>query len=235
MCKADNKSSKQLRSVAPQIQQHLKEPQKATLIPTIVNGVIIKPGESRRNPYWCSNKPIHEVILNGDSHIKGLATELQSVLPSDYKVLSVLKPGSGSEVLSESFKETVKHLSMKDIFVISSGTNDYNLDNFKTTFKNIKEYITSIIHTNILVLGLPNRYDRQNNLDVNSKIHIINKKLSKLVSILPNAHFLDSNDDRNLYTKAWITQKQTRQTTDSSPNIFSYFHYSSEITIQEFH
>jgi hypothetical protein len=43
----------------------------------IVNGVIIKPGESRRNPYWSSNKPIHKVILNGDSHIKGLATELQ--------------------------------------------------------------------------------------------------------------------------------------------------------------
>jgi len=104
-------------------------------------------------------------------------------------------------VLSESFKETVKHLSMKDILVISSGTNDYNLDNFKTTFKNIKEYITSIIHTNILALGLPHRYDLQNNLDVNSKIHNINKKLSKLESILPNAHFLDSNNDRNLYTK----------------------------------
>ena len=79
--------------------------------------------------------------------------------------------------------------------------NDYNLDNFKTTFKNIKEYITSIIHTNILVLGLPHQYDLQNNLDVNSKIHNINKKLSKLVSILPSAHFLDSNNDRNLYTK----------------------------------
>ena len=60
----------------------------------------------KRNPYWSSNKPSHKVILNGYSHIKGLATELQSVLPSDYKDLSVLKPEFGSEVLSESFKET---------------------------------------------------------------------------------------------------------------------------------
>ena len=146
-------------------------------------------------------KPNPKVVLNGDSHIKGFATALQSALTSEYELFSAVKSGSRSKMLCESITETVKQFSKEDVLVICSGTNDYEQDNFKSTFRNIKEYLSPLTHTNILVLGIPFRYDLQNSTAVNSKILKINKKLSKLVRILPNISFLDSNNDSKLFTR----------------------------------
>ena len=104
-------------------------------------------------------------------------------------------------MLRESITETVKQLSKDDVLVISSGTNDYEHDNFKSTFTNIKEYLSPLTHTNILVLGISCRYDLQNSTAVNLKILKINIKLSKLVRISPNVSFLDSNNDSKLLTR----------------------------------
>ena len=146
-------------------------------------------------------KPTHKVVLNGDIHIKGFATALQSALTSEYEVFSAVKPGSHSKMLCESITETVKLLSKDDLLLISSGTNDYEQDNFKSTFRNNKEYLFPLTHTNILVLGISFRYDLQNSAAVNLKILKINKKLSQLVCISPNISILDSNNDSKLFTR----------------------------------
>jgi predicted ThiF/HesA family dinucleotide-utilizing enzyme len=155
-----------------------------------VNGVVNKMDKTRGGVFKCAAKPTHKVILNGDSHLKGLAKELQSVVTSDYEVIGIVKPGAGSNALSETVTETVKHLIKDDVMVISSGTNDQNLDNYKSTFCNFREYLTLTIHTNILVLGIPHRFDMQNSKEVNSKIFRLNRKLSKLVYSFPNTIFL---------------------------------------------
>jgi hypothetical protein len=145
-----------------------------------------------------STNTTHKIVL---SHIKGFAAALQSVLISEYELFIVVKPGSNSNVLSESITETVKQLSNDDVLVLSSRTNDYELDNFKLTFQNIKEYLSQVTHTNVLVLSIPARYDLQNSTTVNSKILNINKKLSKLTSLTSNISFLDCNNDGKLFTK----------------------------------
>ena len=83
----------------------------------------------------------HKVVSSGDSYIKGFATAtaIQSVLKSDYKLLSVVKPVSSTNMLSVSMMETVNQLTYNDVLVISSGTNDYEMDNFNSTFRNIKK------------------------------------------------------------------------------------------------
>ena len=81
----------------------------------------------------------HKVVLSGDSYIKGFTTAIQSVPKSDYKLLSVMKPGSSTNMLRVSMMETVNHLTYNDVLVISSGTNDYEMDNFNSTFRNIKK------------------------------------------------------------------------------------------------
>ena len=81
----------------------------------------------------------HKVVSSGDSHIKGFTTAIQSVLKSDYKLLSVMKPGSSTNMLSVSMMETVNQLTYNDVLVISSGTNDYEMDNFNSTSRNIKK------------------------------------------------------------------------------------------------
>ena len=74
-------------------------------------------------------------------------------------------------------------------------------DYYKSTFVNIKEYLFSLSQTNVLVLGIPSRYDLQNSREVNSVITKINTKIFKMVHLLPNARFLPSNDDGKLFTK----------------------------------
>jgi len=85
--------------------------------------------------------------------------------------------------------------------VISSGTNDFDSDNLAPTFQNLRNYLTSINYTNILLLNIPYRFDLPNHSAVNKKIFMLNKKLKKLVRILPHTKFLDSNNDRQLFTR----------------------------------
>ena len=103
--------------------------QNMSTIPMIVNGVITKTRVFGSGPPSSLINPAHKVILSGDSHIKGLAIELRAILTSDYELFSVVKPGSGTNVLHKSITETVEHLTNDDILVISSGTNDYNCVN----------------------------------------------------------------------------------------------------------
>jgi aromatic ring-opening dioxygenase catalytic subunit (LigB family) len=60
------------------------------------------------------------------------------VLNSEDELFSVVKPESNYNTLSEPITETVKQLSKDDVLVISSGTNDHELDNIKLIFRNIK-------------------------------------------------------------------------------------------------
>ena len=70
----------------------------------------------------------HRVILCGDSHMKGFSKSIQSLLCSDFKLFSVVKPGSTTNTPSESMVETIKQLTHNDILVVSCGTNDYDQD-----------------------------------------------------------------------------------------------------------
>ncbi len=79
------------------------------------------------------------MVLIGDSYIKGFTTAIQSVPKSDYKLLSVMKQGSSTNMLSVSMMETVNQLTYNDVLVINGGTNDYEMDNFNSTSRNIKK------------------------------------------------------------------------------------------------
>ena len=119
----------------------------------------------------------------------------------EYYLFSLVQPGSNSNILKESVKETVEQLSMNDFLVISSGINDFDSDNFTSAFQNIRNYLMSITNTNILLLNIPYRFDLPNYLTVNKKILMLNKKLQKLVRLLPHTKFLNSNNDRHLFTR----------------------------------
>ena len=199
-----------------------------------VNGVVNKMDKTRGGVFKCAAKPTHKVILNGDSHLKGLAKKLQSVLNIDYKVIGIVKPGAGSIALSETVTETVKHLIKDDVMVISSGTNDQNLDNYKSTFRNFREYLTLTIHTNILVLGIPYIFDMQNSKEVNSKIFRLNRKLSKLVYSFPNTSFLEANNDNKLYTNHGLHRNKSGKqqiVNQVASHIFSIFRIKPQATI----
>ena len=142
----------------------------------------------------------HKIILLGDSHLRGYACSLKSIISKEYDILGVVKPGSGSSELKESVKEGMAQYSFNDLIIISSGTNDLEQNGFKDTFQNIRSFITNNYHSNILLMNIPYRYDLPNSHEVNKEISAINSKLKKLVRALPHARYICSDNDRKLFT-----------------------------------
>jgi hypothetical protein len=147
----------------------------------------------------------HQIILIGDSNIRGYASSLEPLLNSNYNLYSVVKPGSGTNELEKSAIEEIRQLNHDDITILCYGTNDLDLKNsrnpkgkFSCTFQNIKNFIMKNNHTNILLMNIPLRYDIPNSPYVNKIILMLNRKLQKLVKI--NPHFLEISNDRSLFT-----------------------------------
>jgi hypothetical protein len=62
-----------------------------------------------KSEYPSSNK--HRILIIVDSHVRGLASSLNSLLNSDCDLLSIVKPGSKSIELKETAKETIRKLT----------------------------------------------------------------------------------------------------------------------------
>jgi hypothetical protein len=206
----------------PNLQEQSINEDGASVIPTVVNGVtnvnptsvtLPKYSDSTRNlisnlretinvrnKKRCSHSKKHRIVLIGDSHIKGYACNLKSLLSSNYDLYSIVKPGTTTSELKESTKEEVGQLSHDDLIIICSGINDYELNEFSQTFHNIIDFIKSNNHTNIILMNVPLRYDLHNSIYVNKKISVLNRKLQKLVKVFPHTSFLKTDKDRNLFT-----------------------------------
>ena len=93
------------------------------------------------------------------------------------------------------------NLTLDDMIILCYGTNDLDLKKkFSCTFQNIKKFLMKNNHTNILLMNIPHRYDKHNSWHVNKIITVLNKKLQKLVKVNPHISFLETFNDRNLYT-----------------------------------
>jgi hypothetical protein len=148
----------------------------------------------------------HKIVLIGDSHLRGFSSEIQFMLNKGYECVSIVKPGATKKTLSESSQETVKKLTQNDLLVFCGGTNDLEFDKFDSIFQNVRNFLSTANHTNCLLLGIPFRYDLGNFLEVNCKIHHINKKLQKLTRVFPHTSFLEIVNDRKLFTNHGLHQ-----------------------------
>jgi len=211
----------------PNLRNPKKNDDSSSPIPTIVNGVAsVNPNQELKhedsvtssdsitllidnmresiNMLNKSKSPLsgnHSIVLIGDSHIRGYVNSLKPLLNSDYNLYCVVKPGSGSDELMASASEVIRSLSHEDLVVVCSGMNDYDLNDFSLTFRNIKSYIMSNNHTNILLMNVPFRYDLSNSVSVNKNISVLNRRLQKLAKAFSHISFLGTVNNRILFTK----------------------------------
>ena len=209
-------------------QETVKKEEGTYFIPTIVNGVLSAPSnqEAMRttsdmnsasvnsviadlrvsiNALHDSNPTTskHQILLIGDSNIRGYAGALEPLLPNNFKLYSVVKPGSTSNELEASASESISRLTKDDMIILCYGTNDLD---FKTklfdinTFTNYKKFITNNNHTNILIMNIPHRFDLPDSQNVNKIITSLNRKLQKLVKGNQHTSFLETLNNRNLFT-----------------------------------
>ena len=71
----------------------------------------------------CQQKK-NTVIILGDSHTRGCASEVQHNLDHDYRTQGTVKPGANLEEIISPPRNIISKLTKKDIVVIWGGTRD---------------------------------------------------------------------------------------------------------------
>ena len=146
------------------------------------------------------NNPLvkHRIVLVGDSLIRGYACSLRPLLGNSFDVYGVVKPGSDTNELLNSAKDSIELLNHDDMLVFCYGSNDLDQEmNYSCTFQNIKKFMMENNHTNILVINLPARYELTNSDYANRNLLRLNRKLQKLFKINPHSKFLVTSKEKN--------------------------------------
>jgi hypothetical protein len=189
-------------------------------IPTIINGVVDETGGemyeskdyyhdrlnalsksiSENNTSGTNLLSKHKVILIGDSHIRGYAENITSVLSKKLEIFSLVKPGANSDELKVSAKNEIKDLTHTDLVIICYGSNDYERNEFPRTLTNISNFLQENNHTNILVMNVPFRHDLLNGNSVNYSIISLNRKIKRVTKAFQHSRFINIDNNRHLFT-----------------------------------
>jgi hypothetical protein len=62
----------------------------------------------------------HEVLIMGDSHMRGRASRLITSLDARFDVCDIVKPGSDSGSLTETMKDEIRNFTKNDFLIICS-------------------------------------------------------------------------------------------------------------------
>jgi len=71
----------------------------------------------------------HKIVLIGDSHIKGLSSELKHILGGDFVILGFAKPNASVGELRDTIKKEVNKLTKDDVLVFWGVTSDVSKNN----------------------------------------------------------------------------------------------------------
>ena len=99
-------------------------------IPTTVNGKISVKNKIKTRKFNIvktqnSEKSVR-VRINGDSHLRGMATKLKQYLNAKHQVSSIIKSGAKIKQTVSTQDSDRKLLGRRDYLIISAGSNDIN-------------------------------------------------------------------------------------------------------------
>ena len=178
-------------------------------IPTIVNGKISVKNKIKTRKFNIvktqnSEKSVR-VRINGDSHLRGMATKLKQYLNAKHQVSSIIKSGAKIKQIVSTQDSDRKLLGRRDYLIISAGSNDINSNTtINEVIAPLLEFVNQNDHTNVIILNIPSRYDLWNELPskgINKTIYRCNNKLSKLLKPYPHVQILETTTERAHYTK----------------------------------
>jgi hypothetical protein len=144
----------------------------------------------------------HKILIIGDSHVRGIAGLMATSLDDRFEVCGFIKPGSGTVSLSGTMKKEVDKLTKNDFVVISSGSNDINKNDPRSAFRYIVDYMENVRHTNVILIGVPPRFDADASDDpyLNNITKHFNSKLRKLTKFF-NVTMSEMVLDRLFHTR----------------------------------
>ena len=159
----------------------------------------------------------HKVLIISDSHMRGCADKIADLLGNTYSVTSIIKPNARLSAITSSLKREIESLTQKDFVIICGGTNDVARNETTLGLRNLAKFVESINNTNIIVLGVPHRYDLLSTSCVNTEVNSFNRKLKKILKRYKNVRIVNMGQNRDYFTlqgfhlnalgKRWISNE----------------------------
>jgi hypothetical protein len=100
-----------------------------------------------------------KILIIGDSHVRGCASDLSIHLGKAYEVIGTVMPGSKLKNITQLAKNEIKKLCQNDCVVIWGGTNDISKNESANGLKQIINFASQTQHINIITLEAPHRHD----------------------------------------------------------------------------
>ena len=157
------------------------------------------------------NKVLNRIVILGDSHVRGCASEVQHNLDSSFVTQGMVKPGANIKEIITPPTSFTKKLSKKDVVVIWGGTHDISKNESKNAILQIESFVQNHNNTNIIVMGAPCRYDLDPSSCVNNEVKVFNRKLRKYLKLYTNVSMIDIDTNRELFTKHGLHMNNKRK------------------------
>jgi hypothetical protein len=149
--------------------------------------------ESRDMVQRAKNKHVekkHKVIVIGDSHGQGCATEIQLNLDEGFEVQGFVTPGTGVNTITTSAKSDIQHLSKQDVAVVWGGSIDVGKNETKKCINCIQSFVKTNNHTNVILMDVLHRYDLEQTSCVNKEVERYNRRLQKHMNFFENTEVI---------------------------------------------
>ena len=101
----------------------------------------------------------HKIIILGDSHARGLSSNVKSNLNDNYSVCSSVKPGVNIATQISSMTFDINLLTKNDLIIFWGGSNDVSKNNSQEGLRHLVNFVQSNNHTNIFLMCVPPRHD----------------------------------------------------------------------------
>jgi hypothetical protein len=191
-------------------------------IPTIVNGVTNvnhNPKHKQEDSNSTSDSVSHiinlqntehKIVIIGDSHARGSASNVKHNLNDNYKCSGFVRPGANTDTLISSVMEDIKHLTNSDAIVFMGGTNDVSKNNSQDGLKHVINFVKVHSLTNIILMSVPHRHDLPEWSCENGEVKAFNRKSVKLMKPYKHVSVVKVDLDRKSFNKQRMHMKNFR-------------------------
>jgi hypothetical protein len=163
----------------------------------IKNNHIKKNVPSKQNKaISCPMRRMKRILLIGDSHVRGCASELGKYLGPEYEVLGTIMPGLRLQNVTKLARNEIARLSNRDAVIIWGDSNDVNRNETMKGLKYLNEFVNQRNNTNVLIVTAPHRHDLLVTSCVNNEVQIFDWKLHKTMKNKGNVRIIDTETTR---------------------------------------
>jgi len=114
-----------------------------------------------------------------------------------------------TDILVKTASNEINNLTKKDAFILWGGSNYVGNNSSKAGLRNICQFAKNNSHTNILLMGVPHRFDLPDTSCVNKEVDSFNNKLAKIVKSFKFATLLRVEQRREHFTRHGMHLKAT--------------------------